>query len=437
MMAHSAAAQVAVDPIEVGEISYSMSLGKYVVKAVSSEKQTLEFNSNPEEFIVEQLLPSLEFEADPSESALEWTRNTTSDVEILSFSGSSWLYLELINVEPVSKQFLLAIENVQASSWAVLDPEGIVTLTLASVAKPLLGRTVFDEAFVIPLTLAPNEKTRVVISNYALTPSNVVGLDLWAPESFREARTKSHLVQGAYFGFLLFLSLFCLWLSILQKQIVYLYAAAYQLSIGVLIALMTGLAEIIFFPVRVGLVFPVYVSTFMLTGVFASLFSVKFLDIKNTNRRLYNFWRGYIGFGFVLVPFFFYLGLPDRFLFGRNIMIGLGFIALVVGQFLYLYALYICRGRSKIMVVWFITIVLQYWVIVAFQALNSTGFGAEEEFRYLIQLVTVLEGSVLCVMLSALYRNEQALATVAQEEALLNLRIANDVQRSKAEFISM
>ncbi|MFK7863232.1 MAG: ATP-binding protein [Pseudohongiellaceae bacterium] len=430
-------AQVQSTPLSVDSFESVISLNDYILKSAATESQIASFETEPETFIFNELVPSLSSFAGSSESGFDWQQNRGSEVLVESDSGSSWLYLELTNSQSMNKEYLLAIEKSQASSWAILDSKNNIQLNLASLEKPLLGRIVFDKAYVIPLILPPNETKRIVITNYALTPSNSVNLNLWEPESFREARTKGYLTQGAYFGFLLFFFLFCLLFSILQKQIVYLYAAAFQLSIGCLIALSTGLAEIIVFPNNAGVVLSVYIAVIQLAGVFSSLFSLKILDINSVNPRLYRFWRGYIWAGFLLVPSAAYAVLPETFLIGRDLIFIVGVIVLFIGQYLYVYGFYLCWKRSKITLLWFFIVVFQYWVVSASQLLDSSGLGSGFDFRALLQLFTVIEASVLFILLSFFYRQEQERAVVAQRETLSSLQIANDVQRSKAEFISM
>ncbi|MDA0687021.1 MAG: sensor histidine kinase [Proteobacteria bacterium] len=435
MVSATAAAEEAV--FDIASLQENLPVNQYVYTAGFTDEHLAAFESSPIEFIEQQLIPDAAKNSTTSASNFGWLLSTENRISIESDSGLSWFYINLENSADASKGTLLEFVNVDGVGWVKQLPTGEIQLVLPEYDAYIGGRIIYDTQFVVPVELDANSQTQLVGFTYNVSSPRIVSIFAWEPEAFRTQRTKQHFSDGIYYGFLLALVIYNLTLGMVLKQYSYLYAGAFQLFVGAIVFVSTGYSTLFVLQNNQTLTIPIFGLLFLLAGISSSLFSLSILQIKQHSLTLYRLWAGLIIWGLIQVPLVLMTAIPAGVETNSNrLLLSMNALTFLFSQGVHVYTLVFVWHRISIAKYWFVAITLQVWLIMAWQLTANFGVGFSTQIKYFVQLFTLINGGVLTWLIGHTLSEELEAKELAQQEALSNLRMANDIQQSKANFIS-
>ncbi len=433
----STSSHAAEDSIALTPFKGSIPVSNFVYTSNFIQEHITAMEEDALRFALEQLIPSVESLSVAESSGFSWNLNSQDSIMNDSSTGLRWFYLDLTNNSEVELQILIEVKAFQGVGWIYRDATGSYQVVQALYESYIGGRIVFDRDFVLPIEIAANQTKRVFGYAYSISTPREGFVNLWDPESFREQRAKQHFVDGAYYGFLLALVFYSLTLYLALRQILYLYAGLFQLCVGGIVLFASGYSILFVFPNNLVYAIPAFGIVFILVGTFSGLFSISLLQIKKSNSLLYRIWMALIIWGFIQIPIVAYFTLPSGIESNANrFLLSLNALIFVFSQALHIYTLTFYWKRARVAKYWFAAVTLQVWLLVALQLAGTTGTNLAELLRYIVQVFTVINGVILIWLISHVIKNEQLQRELAQEEALNNLQIANDIQQSKTNFIT-
>ena len=422
---------------DIANLEGNTSVNQYLYTAEFTEAHIAAFEETQAEFVRQQLITSLNGGNIEDFPGFNWQPNSADTINFSSENGLTWFYFRLENSSNLSKEVLLEFANIDGVGWIDVDENGDLQAYLPGYQYYIGGRTVYDTEFVVPVEVEGNSSNQLVGFIYNVSVPRVANISAWEPEAFRTERTQRTFSDGTYYGFLLALVIYNFTLAFVIRQIAYLYAGMFQLCVGFIVFISTGYSTLFLLPNNQILTIPLYGLSFILASISSGLFSIAILQIKEYSERLYKAWMLFVVWGLVQVPLILLTTLPsgieansNRWLLSANALV---FIA---SQVLHIYTLVYFWRRVSIVKYWFVAITLQVWMLMAWQITGNFGVGIADLFEYLIQAFTIVNGGVLTWLIGHSVREEERNRITAQEEALANLKMANDIQRSKANFIS-
>ncbi len=365
---------------------------------------------------------------------LDWSRVESSAIPITASSQLTLIAMDLINTGPDS-DFLLEISGSHAVAWYYEDAQGSTVVYADDVARPRLGRQLFDSKPVMSLHLEPLERYRIIICAYVLSQGGLVALDLWEPEAFRAQRTQQNLLDGVYFGVAIAIVIANLVLGIALRQSVYVFFSLLVASTACTISLGSGLTVLYLDPPA--LVIPLFLISLAMTSIFSVFVCIKLFDIEKTHRKLYYFYLGFTGYTLMsgLVASWFTGGDPVP-LQSVDFIFLLGLTGFALGHLGHLYALIYYARRSPIAVPWYLCILAHSWALILWAILIGSPVDASMDRRYLVQFTMLLDLLMLLGLMIYGYKSEENARREAQQRALESLRMAHDLERSRASFVA-
>ena len=120
--------------------------------------------------------------------------------------------------------------------------------------------------------------------------SLLVFLKIWKPSAFHESESKRSLFFGLFYGALMIIAVYNLFLffSVIDKS--YLYYFFFALGIGFYQSNMDGLS-FRFFTNQTKLMAPIIVMSIYVAGIFWLLFAKEFLEVKKYSPFLHSFFQ--------------------------------------------------------------------------------------------------------------------------------------------------
>lgn len=198
-----------------------------------------------------------------------------------------WLEITLENPTPVALERLLEI------SYPVLDRIDVYVMKgetrfetfLMGDKLPFYQRPIQHRFFIVPLSLPPGEPLTLFLS--VQTSSSVqVPLQLWEPAAFYQVDQSQNLLQGIYFGIMLVMILYNLFVFLAVGERNYLYYVLFVTCMLVFLASLNGYSFQYFWPEATR--WNDQVLLVSLSGVvfFGTVFTHRFLDLSLLDRRL-------------------------------------------------------------------------------------------------------------------------------------------------------
>lgn len=402
-----------------------------------TEAHAAEFEENPVAYLENVILPSISNSRVRNENNIQWERNAQDNLVVSSANGLTWFYIDLLNSSETSREALFEFINIDGVGWAYYDEFGDLQLVLPGYDFYIGGRGVFDTEYVVPVELAASSESQLIGFLYNISSPRVSEVNAWDSETFRAQRSGQFFGDGTYFGFLFALVIYNLVLALIMRQMAYLYAGVFQLCVGAVIFISTGYSTLFLFQNNQIYTVPAYGMLIVLASISSGLFSISILRIKEYNRKLFLAWCALVSWGVIQLPLIALTSIPSGIETNANrILLSLNAIVFLCSLGIHIYTLTYFWRRVSITKYWFVTVTVQIWVVMIWQLVSSMGIGNADSLKYLIQLFTLINGAVLSLLISIAFREEQRGKTQAQEEALTSLQMANDIQLSKANFIS-
>lgn len=348
-----------------------------------------------------------------------------------------WFVLKLQNSSSSSKRALLEFSNIDGVGWVEETETGELNIIEPLYDSYIGGRQIFDTAFVVPVELGANSSNELIGYVYTVSIPRLGSVIAWEPETFRAQRAERHFSDGIYYGFIFALVIYNLALAVVMRQIAYSYAGIFQFCIGAIVFLNSGYSSLFLIPNNIAYTVPLFGIISITASTCGGLFSISVLPIKQHNLFLYKIWVGLIAFSFIQLPLVALTSMPgeiypnsNRFLLTANAIVFLASLGVQI------YTLAFFWRRVTVAKYWFVAVTLQAWIVMAWTLSGTSGINFAELFRVLVQIFTLINGVILSWLVNNTVREQERNRESAQQEAFANLQMANDIQRSKANFIS-
>ncbi|MBO6823510.1 MAG: sensor histidine kinase, partial [Pseudomonadales bacterium] len=384
-----------------------------------------------EDEVVAVYLNSIEASFQDNQLA-QWRRNSSTDLILEDDERIVWAGLILENRSDHVKELFVETKGLVAVAWFYRNSDDVLIRHYDDWFLPQSGRPIFDARPVVPLRFDPGERIRLVIQVFS-QPNQVLNFVAWDPEAFREQRSLLGLLDGIYFGLALALVIYNLLLCLALRQIVYLFFAAFVTSSAALIYLGSGLYSMYGLQEYVWLGIPMVFATAGFVDLFSALFAITLLEIRKNHSRLFGVWLAVIGVNLANTILVVYLARSGSMsLDAISLSITSSTIATIFEQMVYLFTLVYFWRRSTIARYWFLAILAHVWMIIIWSLLTTSN----AEPRYLVQFATLVDMILLSGMLAYNLRAEQKERHLAERANLQHLRLAQDLERSKSNFIA-
>lgn len=430
-------AQAAESSLSLEPFEGSIPVTQFIYISDFTEEHSIALQAEVLAIIQEQLVPSTESSSAAERFGFNWSLNSQEFLVNDSATGLTWFYIDLTNSSNTDFEVYLEVSGLDGVGWIYRDSTDSYEIIRPSYDSYIGGRVVFDRDFVLPIDLVASETRRVYGYAFSVSTPREGTFKVWNPESFRENRAKRFLVDGAYYGFLLSLVLLNLALFVTMRQISYFYASIFQLGVGTLVLFGSGYSNLLVFPNNLNYIIPAYGVVFCLIGISSGLFNISILQIRNTHSTLYKIWMGLVAFNVSQIPIIVLTSLPSDLDPNANtLLLFISLLFFLFAQAVHIYTLFYYWKRTTITKYWFTAVTLQVWILIAWQLAFFIGYDLTNILRYVVQIFTAVNGMVLVWLVGHVVRSEQQQRAQAQEEALRSLQIANDIQQSKANFIS-
>jgi signal transduction histidine kinase len=194
-----------------------------------------------------------------------------------------WIRIDLQRTADTPAQWLLQVADAYINTLDFYSEDQPVVQT--GNLRPLTSRPIFHRFFVFPIEVTESKKTFYLRaqSSFALT----VPLSAWTPQAFSEQTQATLLSQSVYYGGLLILAVYNLFLFFSLQDRRFLWYSLYALSLNFAVFSANGLGRLFFWPDVPALEDIAPMTAFSLTGFFALSFSQGFLNSKELAPRIH------------------------------------------------------------------------------------------------------------------------------------------------------
>lgn len=230
---------------------------------------------------------SASLEIDDMDETVQHQFTTLSGTEVPNFGfnrANVWLKFTLDPKQLREENYILEIRNPVLD---VVDIYEFHTTEFRQIGEtgdllPFSTREIEHRNFRIPIWLSGTDEKTFFIKVNSGGEQLYAPLQLWTPEQLEDADLKDHLLLGTYFGIIVFVLLFNLFIYLILKEKSNLYYVQYNLNLLLLQLGLTGYAFQFVWPnspYLANITNPFFAST----AVFALLkFSQYFLELKTT-----------------------------------------------------------------------------------------------------------------------------------------------------------
>ncbi len=373
---------------------------------------------------IDQVLAG-EFEA-------EFQANDTLRPNFSYSSDAFWIRFSLRNSSDDRLELIVNLEEavLDRIDAYVVRNGGAIQHMLAGDKVPVSKRTVQSRTPVFPVEIEPGGSVMVYIR--VVSVSNIsLPLSVWDEDAFFDAQTESQMLFGAYYGMMLVMVLYNLFVYVTVRDRNYLLYVCYIGLIVLFQFAQNGFANLYLWRESPGWTDPVIILTGGGANFFLLLFTPSFLQTHIYTPRLHRFFRVLSVAIFVLTIY----GMYDYYS-------GVGILSLVgsLSGVTILVAGIICLRKgflpARFFLVAWVSLIVGQWLHIA----GKLGvFPASPVTRYSLQIGTVVEVVLLSLALADrinVLRREKNHAQLsllrAEREAL---EAQQEMTRSFARFV--
>lgn len=253
-----------------------------------------------------------------------------------------WVLVNLSNITTSDAHLTIDINNPHIDSLFIFskDDTSSTFTKIGQGGDQMLfnERTVKNRRFVFPVLLKGESQLSLIVMVDKRTGATSFPMKIWRETNFNKSETITNLIHSAYFGGLIFVSLFSLAIGFIIKNIRIVLYGFYVLAMGLLMFTALGLSFEYIYPWSS--TFNNYSRTFILVitlGLFI-LFSIHFLNIKKHLKVAYWILT-------VIYSYFFFLAISNfaflDFIYGHiYIVLDSIYLVMFVGILVLIYSLY-------------------------------------------------------------------------------------------------
>lgn len=182
--------------------------------------------------------------ADPAEDS-RYRPYTASRLAGSQSESAFWVRLELAHMEAERRDLVLELEKPHLSQVTFYWIEGATGRLLKEIeagrSLPFKDRLVQHRNFIYPVSFAPDSRQviymRIITDSYLQLP-----MKLWTAEGFAKKEQGTNLALGIFYGVMLGIALFNLFLFVVIRERVYLYYVLFVTAFSLLQSVWDGIA---------------------------------------------------------------------------------------------------------------------------------------------------------------------------------------------------
>lgn len=220
-----------------------------------------------------------------------WTPNQSESLSLGYGKSAYWFRVAVENpTEDALKPLLEVAYPVLDRIEIFINPEssGAEPLVLGD-KQPFHARPIEHRNFVVPLTLAAGERTWIYL-RVETTSSMQVPLILWEQDGFLAAEQARSIFQGFYYGIILVMVLYNLFVFMAVKEQSFLHYVGYITAMPLFLASLHGLAFQYLWPQATWWNDQAITVFLNLALVFGGTFSLRFINVSPSNHPLLHRW---------------------------------------------------------------------------------------------------------------------------------------------------
>ena len=220
-----------------------------------------------------------------------WTENTSDSISLGYGDEVYWFRVDL------QSRLLRPAELFLEIGYPVLDRIEVYTMRSGQLADtwvlgdkyPFGERPIRHRNFVIPLALMPDVPTTVYL-RVATTSSMQVPLTLWTREAFYAAEQSRTIVEGVYYGIILAMILYNLFVYRAVGERSFLHYVGYITTMPLFLASLHGVAFQFLWPGATWWNDQSIIVFLNLAVMFGGTFSIRFINVTRRNHPYLNRW---------------------------------------------------------------------------------------------------------------------------------------------------
>lgn len=221
----------------------------------------------------------------------DWTRNDDDNISFGYGTDIYWFRLTLDNAASRAVRTFLEI------GYPVLDRIEVYINPMTEDAKslvlgdkqPFSERPIDHRNFIVPLDLAAGEQTRVFL-RVKTTSSMQVPLVWWDRDSFYSAEQSRTMFEGIYYGIVLVMVLYNLFVFMAVGERSFLHYVGYITAMPLFLASLHGVAFQYLWPGATWWNDQSIIVFLNLAVLFGGTFSVRFINVTRENHPRFNRW---------------------------------------------------------------------------------------------------------------------------------------------------
>jgi len=221
-----------------------------------------------------------------------------------SYTDSAfWFKLEMTNLVQEARWFLqVEYPLLQEIKFFFPDGEGGYKEQKTGSLVPFNQRPIKNKDFVFPIPDFPRGETITVYLRTQTEFSHIVPMQILERNSFYSRESGEYLANGVYYGMLLIMAFYNLFLFYFSRDIRFVFYIFYIVCIAFFHLSLTGLAFQYLWPD-----FPVWANRSILFfsfggTIFLLLFACRVLELKERAPALKKIFLGFVGFSMVMLP---------------------------------------------------------------------------------------------------------------------------------------
>ncbi|MBW0149212.1 sensor domain-containing diguanylate cyclase [Marinobacter sp. CAU 1620] len=221
----------------------------------------------------------------------DWVRNGSDSISFGYGKDVYWFRVTLDNAAPQAIQTFVEI------GYPVLDRIEVYINPMSSGTEPLIlgdkqhfsERPIDHRNFVVPLNLAAGERARVFL-RVETTSSMQVPLIWWDRDSFFSAEQSRTMFEGIYYGIVLVMVLYNLFVFMAVGERSFLHYVGYITAMPLFIASLHGVAFQYLWPGATWWNDQSIIVFLNLAVLFGGTFSIRFINVTRENHPRFNRW---------------------------------------------------------------------------------------------------------------------------------------------------
>ena len=330
-----------------------------------------------------------------------------------------WVRITVKNNDPNNSQWLIN-ENysiIDKVDFYIPSEENQFKKLTAGIALPMNQRIIKNRQIVFPFQLKYGEQKTFYLrfeSQYALP----INIQIWKPESFSRQAVYKYLVFGVFYGALIIMALYNLFLFFSVRDLSYLYYFLYAISLGYYQSCMDGLSyqfiftNVFWFNMFFG------ASSVGFIKLFELAFIREFLQVKEYSTTFDRIFKAAIllciAYILVLAP----ISLRTTILISSELFLVPSYLIIMCGIYCWI------KGNSNAKIYLIATLIFlfgMFFRVLRVVGLENETLLTEDSMRLGVLLEMTILSFALGNRINIIKRNEE------KEKALMRSRIASDL----------